>query len=512
MKLIRLLFGVVLSIQIIITKGGIEDIERDVQTVITEVNNIPNIVTQVNFVPTIVTGVNTIIPTIKDEVQNIPGINTVIKGINTTIHDTINELNEFREQLTTNPFASGDGFGDDATSLANTLKTCVDQIRDFIDPLNTINKMFDFGHVDIAATVIGDLAYKALAEGLLPLKSAVEFVCDESLPDAITSINHTVNAIKELNNQTRRRLKDEQVPPETDVCPRNESLFCSSKDTSYLYDTDEGRHTMYRAMVAFGGGLLNNGRDTSNTERYVNIRNTKLVFDIVMDVVEGLCLAISMGIPQIVNDAAAGGTPAIACGFVFAALQIMDIIFEYELDTAAIHDGEINDMRIKAIFNDRIAIIHNQKLLKNLIDKNALSMGFRHDQLLASNSIQFDQLLTSTVNISSQFTNATSNINIIFDYMNSTQYALEEIKNKIDNLQSGGSGFGNVDVEDEMVHFKLKISDLYNYIIIFIVIVFVWTVLFMMIGMLIMKCWYDGCSNKSHRAASVPTYDYSEDE
>ena len=271
--------------------------------------------------------------------------------------------------------------GNEISELADTLKDCLANANKVLDPDKALK------NIPVLGDII-DVVYTALASILLPIKPLITFLCEDVVPEA-------ANFLEELPKYFggRRRLpqETERENPNNYACRPDSSIvfltenencydidentFCPSYNFSYFYDAEWPEH--YKQMVRFwaptecsSGGNMKNAEgfllgggpyDNSNTEVYQHWRIGKLTVDLCMIIVDNVCGAIDQCLPDGPPECKAGSI----CGVINVMLQVINTVIEYAMGTADLHDAEINNMRLKAVFKDRITIIHNQKLLDN---------------------------------------------------------------------------------------------------------------------------------------------------
>eukprot|EP01084_Bolivina_argentea_P016537 30936_1 len=250
---------------------------------------------------------------------------------------------------------------------------------------------------------VEDMTYKILAIALYPMKQVIEWTCTEVVPDVIEFAKQILEG--SIVRRTRRRLEERSRPkwvksksecktnsfpaefmPEEDNCTRiPDERFCESPHDFYFYDTlDSASGDVYASMVEFYSPIIcdENGKavdkenrllsspyDNSNTEVYNRFRIAKLLFQIINNLVEGVC-DVTDGCIQDTAECPIAPTCAATKSITF----YINIFFEFILDNIDLHDAEINNMRLKTIFKDRITIIHNQKAILTALQKGILGI------------------------------------------------------------------------------------------------------------------------------------------
>eukprot|EP01084_Bolivina_argentea_P015775 29549_1 len=385
-------------------------------------------------------GIGTAVEKVQDLAKQIPEIGTTLDTVQ-DLAEKIPEIVKIVRVFVSNPVGTKLGVGNEVVSLANTLKICLNQMTELVNPKQAFDSILDITDIDLniigGISDIPDLTYKVLAFMLLPFKPAIELSCDKGLPMAIDILKTTVQRI----NGRRRRMAEkgeEEIPSER--CPKSDSgdnIFCASEHISYFYD-DTSNH-MFRLMADGFGDLIPDPKDNSDTEVAQEIRIARFTFQLVATIVGDLCDALDQCIPDEVS-VAAYCADGIACGVVkVIAHSIIDVL-DYVIGSADLQDGEINNFRLKAIFNDRISIIHNQKLILDTIKEGVMG---------TTNQIENSE--------------------------NTEIYSLKKISDKIDKLKCGSAAkteagkfvMDGKENEGEIMIIKLKSIHLYYGIIIF---------------------------------------------
>eukprot|EP01084_Bolivina_argentea_P009718 18129_1 len=290
----------------------------------------------------------------------------------------------------------------------------------------------------------------------------------------------------------------------------NATEFCPSYNFSYFYDNDD--NDMYQTEVGryspdrcdddgnfvytsnIRKPILSTGPyDVSDTETYQHHRIAKFTFDLVIIIVDNLCNTIDA-----CDKITCSGT--IPC-FVFKGIfEIIISIIDFVMGFADLHDGEINNMRLNAVFRDRITIIHNQKYLEHVINHT-------YDKL--RHLIQ-EESLTSTQNVENVKFVVMKKLDEIHEDLTPGSPAKQESRVKLDDDQDVKKETHSRRIQGESeeiglisINYKLRMMDVY----LFVAVLFGWTVLFMIIGILIGKCVYGHKTNAGF--APVPKYDYS---
>eukprot|EP01084_Bolivina_argentea_P015783 29562_1 len=385
-------------------------------------------------------GIGTAVEKVQDLAKQIPEIGTTLDTVQ-DLAEKIPEIVKIVRVFVSNPVGTKLGVGNEVVSLANTLKICLNQMTELVNPKQAFDSILDITDIDL--NIIGgipdipDVTYKVLAFMLKPFKSAIEFACDKALP---TGISELKGAIQKIIG--RRRISEKtQIPSESQPCPSGDNIFCASEHISYFYD--DTSNDMYRLMVdGFVDGesdLIPNPRDNSDTEVAQEIRIARFTFQLVHTIVDDLCGALDQCIPDEVS-AAIYCADGINCGIVKVIVAIINDVLDYVLGSADLQDGEINNFRLKAIFNDRISIIHNQKLILDTIKEGVMG---------TTNQIENSE--------------------------NTEIYSLKKISDKIDKLKCGSAAkteagkfvMDGKENEGEIMIIKLKSIHLYYGIIIF---------------------------------------------
>eukprot|EP01084_Bolivina_argentea_P009717 18126_1 len=493
-------------------------------------------------------------------IQNvgIPGLNGKLSNIiNVGIPGIDKNVTKIIELMITNPMDILDILGDDAEELGNTLRTCFNPLLDLVDPFNVIDKILELNpiHLDIINGIpdIEAIAFKILAVALLPLKANIDLACKKVLPEAVASIKAGMDGV----TGSRRRLQS-QVPKDSDVCLNtNPSDFCPSKNTSYFYDADVDNN-MYRNMAENTPRLIpeERRRDNANPEIFQEYRIVKFTFDLVLHIVDIVC--------GIANTCMTGEVKAASCkkaethnvdGMVFteqisiftrlkphictvikAAIQLVNSVLNYMMGSATLHNGAVNNMRLKAIFEDRIAIIHNQKYLEHVINENIndkynnLRQLIQRVSLASTTNVQNVKLeieLAEKTSIKSVLAKL-DQIHVDVITGNNIQQtrvptpspswqptptpvtpAKKESSMKIDESQWQKNLIKDIDAQSKdnggtgLIRITLELRDLYVFVAVFIGC----CLLFMVIGIVIGKCIYE--SRAKHGFSAVPKYDYS---
>eukprot|EP01084_Bolivina_argentea_P275855 470536_1 len=470
---------------------------------------------------------------IKGDVNSI--LNVGIPGIHGIATDIQNIV-----QILKNPMQLIDDFDDEVEHLGTTLKSCINQFTDLVDPLKALDKVMNIVNVaNIEGIVdIDDLAYKLLAFTLLTQKDMIIYVCDDIVPDIIAYIKKVFEG--EFIARRRRRMPSDcdrrnsvaYVPEPENCADLDADHFCAATTFQYFYDVrHDNQRDDYRQMVEVytdnncmdekdrATRLISTPYDNSNGDKVQEIRIAKFTFDLIKDIVsEGLCQAIS---DCQVKMWASKCIPAVFCAVGNAVFTAIADILDFIIGNMDLHDGEITNVRLKAIFRDRVTNNHNQRLIFNTIND-------RFDKL--QQLIQMGSL-TSTTGMD------TMKREIEFAEKRSIQSVLDKLDqihedfitehqvqtraptpsptwNPTSNpTVSQGAAKVEVEIHDDhqdviekelgLISIKLRIMDLY----IFVTVLFGWSVLLMIIGILIGKCVYGYKTNAGF--APVAKYDYS---
>eukprot|EP01084_Bolivina_argentea_P015779 29555_1 len=383
-------------------------------------------------------GIGTAVEKVQDLAKQIPEIGTTLDTVQ-DLAEKIPEIVKIVRVFVSNPVGTKLGVGNEVVSLANTLKICLNQMTELVNPKQAFDSILDITDIDL--NIIGgipdipQLTYKVLAFMLLPFKPAIELSCDKGLPMAIDILKTTV---QKINGRRRRRMAEEkeEIPAESDRCP-DDNIFCASEHISYFYD--DTSNDMYRSMVhGFVNGdndLIPKAKDNSDTEVAQEIRIARFTFQLVVTIVDEVCDGYDKCFPDVV-----GCTANVVCGGLQIIFGIINHVLDYVLGSADLQDGEINNFRLKAIFNDRISIIHNQKLILDTIKEGVMG---------TTNQIENSE--------------------------NTEIYSLKKISDKIDKLKCGSAAkteagkfvMDGKENEGEIMIIKLKSIHLYYGIIIF---------------------------------------------
>lgn len=299
----------------------------------------------------------------------------------------LDDIIKIIEIMIQNPLSITDILGDEVNELADTLQTCVGKISNLIDPLGAMYEILLKNLPNLDLDFIPDIpdmsevAFKVMAVAMLPFKPAIELACDEILPDAIDFIKSVLTGI----GLRRRRMSDNVHPDRTDVCKVPDDQLCDSKPFTWSHEPEGAYRKMARDLPdrVVDGDNIDAG---SSGDVYQEHRIVVFVFNMILPILDELCGIWDDCIPTKVRHAKCamkGKTDLAAriaasstgvwmgsgvCRGVSGIIKFIVTVIEYVIGSADLVDGLVQFEMVTAIFNDRLAIIHNQKYLDHLIN------------------------------------------------------------------------------------------------------------------------------------------------
>eukprot|EP01084_Bolivina_argentea_P016535 30933_1 len=154
----------------------------------------------------------------------IPGeVKKILNDQFNTITEFVDEIEEIGEnafnilEITENlvsVFTEGPfnlkGVGDE--NFANTLRTCLNEFRDIVNPLRAFEEVIQIKEFQFISQMpdVEDMTYKILAIALYPMKQVIEWTCTEVVPDVIEFAKQILEG--SIVRRTRRRLEERSRP------------------------------------------------------------------------------------------------------------------------------------------------------------------------------------------------------------------------------------------------------------------------------------------------------------
>eukprot|EP01084_Bolivina_argentea_P004491 8553_1 len=358
------------------------------------------------------------IPDVFKKVKAIPDILDDVEDVLKMVQQ-IPQMFEVIMLLLENPFTVTDILPPDVLELAETLETCMDPVIDLLDPFSAIYEALlrkvPLPEIEIPDFIgelpdIDDLIYKAVAFALLPYKEAVDKTCNSILPGAVNVVKN------ELTGYGRRRRMGEEIRPSDDGICKGKAIedYCESKPFEWTHDKG-GLYEFDTSMIS----LISMIKDKSHKEEGCNVnvlipyriaKFTINMFTVIVEIVLGI---FEETVPEEVKnvdgynklskwqkqlaDVSAnkvGGLKNIKSRYKYGKGMVqfgktikffvlfVNQIIDYVMATAAQHNGVLERTKINAIFNDRIAILHNQKGILHTVKSGLIGTNAKIDTLI----------------------------------------------------------------------------------------------------------------------------------
>eukprot|EP01084_Bolivina_argentea_P004490 8552_1 len=347
------------------------------------------------------------IPDVFKKVKAIPDILDDVEDVLKMVQQ-IPQMFEVIMLLLENPFTVTDILPPDVLELAETLETCMDPVIDLLDPFSAIYEALlrkvPLPEIEIPDFIgelpdIDDLIYKAVAFALLPYKEAVDKTCNSILPGAVNVVKN------ELTGYGRRRRMGEEIRPSDDGICKGKAIedYCESKPFEWTHDKG-GLYEFDTSMIS----LISMIKDKSHKEEGCNVnvlipyriaKFTINMFTVIVEIVLGIfeetvpeevknvdeyerLKNIKKKLAKKLKDKAAAKALKPWKTFGKTIKYFLDFsnhILEFLLASANQHNGEVDTTKINAIFNDRIAILHNQEAILHIVKSGLIGTDAKID-------------------------------------------------------------------------------------------------------------------------------------